>query len=381
MSRPSRVILLRGLPGIGKTTVAALLRDRLAPAVRVSVDTIRYLARPRDLSDMTVHAGEAASAALAESYAMDGFTVILEGVFADIDTLDALRGRLENDGVAVAVVTLTVELDQALARNAARDPAMQLPAERIRWLHEWFDDTIGHVIFAGEHVAEEVAELVEQRLRDSGSAPVAPPTPKTILFLRHGAAAITHDRYPDHDTVGLSDAGRRQILAARDAITRLAPQAIVSSPLPRALHSAELVDDALKLGVEVDTRLRERTFSALHGESYEAIAARLGDDVAVLLRSNSDDIPLPGESLGAAAERVAAAFSDLATRPEQRILVVSHGGPHGWLCAATMHAPDPSFGRCVSLGLARMSAFTIDLDEPPRVLVLNVTPAALGNLM
>jgi probable phosphoglycerate mutase len=372
---------LRGLPGIGKTTVAALLRNRLAPAVRVSVDTIRYLAQPRDLGDGTVHAGEAASAALARSYAMAGYTAIVDGVFADVETLDALRGGLENEGVEVQVVTLTLGLDQALARNAARDAAMQLPADRIVWLYERFDDSIGHVVFTGEHVAEEVAEIVEHRVGDSRADSRVALAPKTILFLRHGAPDVEPDRYPDHDAVGLSDSGRRQILGVRAAVTRLAPQAIVSSPLPRARETAELIDEALKVGVELDPRLRERTFQALHGQSYQAIAARLGEDAAALLQSNSDDVALPGESLDAAADRVVAAVADVAGRPEERILVVSHGGPHGWICAAALQAPGPSLGRRVALGLGRMSVFTIDGDGSPWVVALNSAPSSLLHLL
>ena len=53
-------ILLRGLPGSGKTTTAALLRDALSPSVRVSDDSVRYMAHPRDFTALTLEASERA---------------------------------------------------------------------------------------------------------------------------------------------------------------------------------------------------------------------------------------------------------------------------------------------------------------------------------
>lgn len=42
----SFALLLRGLPNSGKTTTAALLRNALKPSVRISNDSVRYMAQP-----------------------------------------------------------------------------------------------------------------------------------------------------------------------------------------------------------------------------------------------------------------------------------------------------------------------------------------------
>jgi predicted kinase len=81
------VILVRGLPGVGKSTVADMLRARLAPAVRVNEDTIRYLALPRDFTDVTVIRAQFACADLAKSYALSGAAAIIDGVMADRDVV------------------------------------------------------------------------------------------------------------------------------------------------------------------------------------------------------------------------------------------------------------------------------------------------------
>jgi broad specificity phosphatase PhoE len=378
-ARRGEVIVLRGLPGIGKTTVSAMLRDRLAPSVRVSVDTIRYLARPRDLTAETVHLGELAAAAIAETYAADGFLAIIEGVFLDTTALAGLVGRLRSTGTHVTVVTLTGALDEAVARNAGREPETRLPQDRITWLHAQFDQAVGITVDTGEYVAEEVTEIVEERLamrtlpEDTDRQDIT-----KVLFLRHGAAALEPDRYPDHMVMGLSPQGREQILGIRSPVRRLKPEAIVCSPMPRARESAEILAHDLGIGLEVDERLRERTFPELYGQSTDAIAERIGLDAARQLGTNSDDVDLPGaESLDAASARVQDAIVDLSARPERRVLVVAHGGPHGWLCAAAVGAAGPRFGRRVDLGVGRMSTFALEPSGSLLLTAMNCSPWGL----
>lgn len=378
MSR-AKVVLLRGLPGIGKTTVAAILRERMVPAVRVSVDTVRYFAAPRDLSEETIEAAERAASALAMSYANDGFTVFVEGVFANVDTLAEIVGQLNAVGVEVSVVTLSGSLDDALARNSARHPNIQLDPERIRFLHAQFDDTHGHVIDTSERVAEEIAEFIEERLAEV-AVPVEPTERSFLLFLRHGSAAVSDETYPDPWTVGLTEEGRQQILGIRHGVQQLMPELVVSSPFARTRESTELLNESLGLPLEFDEELRERTFPEFYGQSYEEISAQIGATAAEALRTNGDELELAGEeSLSAASERANAALDRLLARPERRILVVSHGGPHGWICSRALGSPSPRSGRDVTLDPARISVF-----EPGsgglKVHTLNALPGALAGL-
>lgn len=376
MSR-AKVVLLRGLPGIGKTTVAAMLRERTVPSVRVSVDTVRYFAAPRDLSEKTIEAAERAAAALAMSYAGDGFTAFVEGVFANLDTVNAITGELHSAGIEVSVVTLSGSLEDALARNAARHPSIQLDPERIRWLHAQFDDAHGHVIDTSNRVAEEIAEFVEEQLA-SGSERAELPERRLVLFLRHGAADVRDDTYPDPRTLGLSAEGRRQVLGVRRGIERLMPELIVSSPFARARETAELLNKNLRLPLELEEGWCERTLSDFYGWSYEEIASQIGAEAAARLRTNGDELDLSGtESLQAASQRVGAALESLLTRPQRLILVVSHGGPHGWICAQALGSPSPRAGRGVELDAGRMSVFELEPDGPS-IVALNTLPWTLA---
>ena len=163
-NRPAPVVIIRGLPGVGKTSISSLLRDWLRPAVLVSVDTIRYLALPRDLTDATIGQAELACASLARGYAERGVTAIVEGVLADTEILETMIGQLSVSAIPTLVVTVTASLDDLLRRNASRDEYVRVPEERIHWLYERFDPHVGQLLPTDGMVAEEAADNLRQFL-------------------------------------------------------------------------------------------------------------------------------------------------------------------------------------------------------------------------
>lgn len=371
------VVLLRGLPGVGKSTVANLLRDRLAPAVRINEDTMRYLALPRDLTTESVVRAELACADLARAYAVTGANAIVDGVFDDRAVVEAMVGRLRASGLRCRVITITAGLEDLLRRNAARDAFVRLPDERIIELFERYNENIGELIATEGTVPEETADNVLQLL-DNQPPPVRQPS-GLVLFLRHGAADVKPDRYPNHSVIGLSDEGRAQVLAAREALARLEPTAVVSSPLPRALETAHLLNEVLGLDVEVDPRLAERTFPSLHERPYTDIAAEWGEDTTRALLTDSDLLcPEGAETIDAASSRVIAALQDWTGRAEERLLVVSHGGPHGWLLAGCLGLPSPRAARRLTLGHARLTC--LRLGPPAEVMAVNIGAEDLAGL-
>ena len=149
-----------------------------------------------------------------------------------------------------------------------------------------------------------------------------------IYLVRHGQTAFNRERrIQGHVDSPLTELGVRQAMAVggllRDLIPDLDGWRLISSPLGRAHATAELI--AARLGglpIELDDRLKEMSwgphdgrlradleaenpetfgktgwaFDAGSGESYEAVAARIGDWLA-----------------------------DLPPEPERRIIAVSHG--------------------------------------------------------
>lgn len=70
-----------------------------------------------------------------------------------------------------------------------------------------------------------------------------------IGFFRHGPAE-------DEEPRPLTKKGRRKVREAAKALKDLEIRRIVTSPLPRALQSAEILRKALDLPMEVDDRLK-----------------------------------------------------------------------------------------------------------------------------
>jgi broad specificity phosphatase PhoE len=95
---------------------------------------------------------------------------------------------------------------------------------------------------------------------------------------------------------------------------------IISSPLQRARHTAEIIADALSIPLEFDPNWQERDFGNLEGQSFSEV------------RQQGVDFFEPYTALGESGEsqvdmyrRALTAIQDLLHRPPGRYLVVSHG--------------------------------------------------------
>ncbi|MYU51722.1 MULTISPECIES: histidine phosphatase family protein [Streptomyces] len=328
-------LLLRGLPGSGKTTTAALLRDSLVPAVRISNDSVRYMARPRDFSDFTLVASELGCLDLALSYLDSGFTPVIDGVFEDVDFLAAQELRFRRKGMRLVTITLDGTLTDLLDRNNARDPLARMDEDRVRELHRQFRPAgllLGIHDKQPEEVADDVLDLLELTAQEAETEPPATEAVE-ILFLRHGAPDYPGDTYPDPYAMGLSPRGRDEARAARAAVARFAPEAVYTSDFLRARETAALATASLGVEVREEAALQERVFHTFAGVALDEVRRRLGPEADRVLTGNSDLCTVDGEeSYEQARDRVLEFFTTLAARhPGRRVLVVGHGGPHHWL--------------------------------------------------
>ena len=94
-----------------------------------------------------------------------------------------------------------------------------------------------------------------------------------LLLVRHGAfdglgRMLTNER----PGPGLNAAGRAQIQALAGRLTRRPVNAIYSSPLRRAVETAEILARVLSLPVQLDDDLREVDFGVWSGRAIEALA-------------------------------------------------------------------------------------------------------------
>jgi broad specificity phosphatase PhoE len=140
-----------------------------------------------------------------------------------------------------------------------------------------------------------------------------------LLLIRHGETPLNVARVLQPTDTPLSVRGVEQ---ARAVARRLAPMqvsAIVTSDLPRALHTAELIAAATAAPIDTSELLRERSFGDWRGLAYDTLPAN------PLLMT---DAPPGGESAAAFEARVARAFALVVQRAATLsggLVVVTHG--------------------------------------------------------
>jgi len=169
--------------------------------------------------------------------------------------------------------------------------------------------------------------------------PAAVPT--TTVLLRHGDTDLS----PEHRFSGLRDlplsaSGARQ---ARAAACRLAAgiaiDAVVSSPLRRAVATAAIVAGELGLSVVVDDDLRETDFGEWEGLTLAEIQQRW-PALAAAWRCDPEQAPPGGESFAETACRVNRACDRvLREHGGKTVVVVGHITPMKILLCRALGVP------------------------------------------
>jgi len=153
---------------------------------------------------------------------------------------------------------------------------------------------------------------------------------KQIVLWRHGRTAWNADgRLQGQTDIAMDHTGLDQVTKAAEQLAATYPNAVVvSSNLGRASASARAYCDLTGSELNLDERLRERSFGVWEGLDRQTIADKWPDLFEAWQRgSDAFAIPPEGESRGHASERVAEAIVDWAAKtPDGEVLlVVSHG--------------------------------------------------------
>jgi len=140
-----------------------------------------------------------------------------------------------------------------------------------------------------------------------------------IGWVRHGITDWNIERRAQGQTdIPLNETGRSQARALAERLAQEKWDAVYSSDLSRALETATIIADSLRLPVISDERLRERYFGEMEGTTPEERRERWG--------ANWDELTLGKEPDEMVLERGLSFIRDvLKAHPGQRILAVSHG--------------------------------------------------------
>jgi broad specificity phosphatase PhoE len=156
----------------------------------------------------------------------------------------------------------------------------------------------------------------------------------TIYLARHAESDWNaENRFQGHTDRPLTERGRAQAEALADELADKPLEAVFSSPLHRALETAELVAARHDLPAIPVEALREVDVGGWAGLSRSEVEVRFPDAFGRWLAGGEGWEN--GETYDEMAERVLAAVRQIAgEHPESTVLIVSHGGPIRALHAA-----------------------------------------------
>jgi len=162
----------------------------------------------------------------------------------------------------------------------------------------------------------QVAERLSAGKRERGIA----------LLMRHGETAWNREgRVMGRQPVDLDEGGRAQVELAVPLARELAPELIISSPLARAVQSAEIIARGVG-GVDIltDERLEEVRYGSWEGKTYHQLVK--DESYINYRRTPLDSVTPGGETIRQVQERgVAAVDAAVTAHRGKRILFISHG--------------------------------------------------------
>jgi len=147
-----------------------------------------------------------------------------------------------------------------------------------------------------------------------------------FVLVRHGQTEWNRvERFRGRADLDLDEVGVRQGEASAERIARWQTSALYSSPLRRAMRTAEIISRRLNLPVTPLDGLIDIDYGTWQGLSQEEVSGRDGDRYKLWLES-PDKVEFPdGESLEDVRGRVVGVIEELSSRhDDQTIILVSH---------------------------------------------------------
>jgi alpha-ribazole phosphatase/probable phosphoglycerate mutase len=163
-----------------------------------------------------------------------------------------------------------------------------------------------------------------------------------LILIRHGEPEErTNAKCYGSLDIGLSAKGRAQLEAKLSSVRNLTATSLYTSPLKRALESAEIAGAFLRLQPTVSPALREINFGRLEGLNYSEIEEQYPEEYKLWME-HPTKVKFPGgESFSEMKKRVLDYQEQMFCTPRNKtIVLVSHGGTNRILLAHALGIRD-----------------------------------------
>ncbi len=196
-----------------------------------------------------------------------------------------------------------------------------------------------------------------------------------LLLIRHGENEfVKTGKLPGHlPGIHLNERGQKQAQALGEALKEVPIKAIYSSPLERAMETAEPVAASHKLEIIQDARLRDANVGKWEGKSLKVL--RLTNAWKVVQNSPSRFHFPEGESFMDLQTRIVNVLEDIVkkhNKPKDIVAVVFHADPIKLAVAHFLGLPLDHFqrlscdtGSVSALYVGEMGANLIKLNQRP----------------
>jgi phosphoserine phosphatase len=203
----------------------------------------------------------------------------------------------------------------------------------------------------------------------------------TIFLVRNAATDWNRDkRVVGRREIGLSEAGIAQAEALSERCAKLDIGEVLSSPLVRAMETAERIARPHQLEIARDPRLTDFHAGRWEGMKHAEVSA--SDDYKRFLANPLAQAIPAGERLTDARDRLVSSVAQALADNElgASILIISHAGPLRLLLAHYLGMDLANFHR-LRLSTASVTALRFEsLEGVPRVLTVNCVDALASAL-
>ena len=265
---------------------------------------------------------------------------------------------------------------RALARTAV-DLRRNFDEVTFRWIPREQNKRADRL---ANEAMDRAAGIASKPVRKPADAPTPAPawtvptsTPTRLVLVRHGSTAHSSERrFSGRNDLDLTDEGRAQARALADRAAAWNATAIVSSPLPRAVQTAEVIAKSTGLPVSTDDDFAEVDFGAWEGLTFAEARSSHPQELADWL-ADPEVAPPGGESFADVARRVRRGRDTvMRTNPDRTVVVVSHVTPIKTLLRTALDAPPISMFR-IHLDTASVSIVDYFADGNCSVRLVNDT--------